>query len=383
MAGEQTTCGSKGYIYVYCSIDRTNYYTIQYVDKSLRGADFWRELAGPEEDRVIRHKSLQDAYRLAVKIPLHFSFQFYGHTVNTVTVATGGFLYMSDFLHSFLTASQYIAPLMANFDTSVGNNVSEVLYRRDDDALIVQWNNVYMKDGKDLGAFTFQVQLYKDDGKIITVYKNIPQPIANLSTEDHPVKVGLSDAYYWDIGQYRTIYPYHTYNIAGDKVTTDSAIIFTHLKTCNMFTNCDDCLHSKLRNFQCYWCSAINSCSDAFDRQRQKWVTSGCVFNITQTDCDHMFSTPTPNFRRSKDKNTAKLRSTTQGNQAWKAVTAAICTIFLLTAAVILGVCVYGYRNPQGTVGQWMVRNRPSELWDKFKQWKDNEKNDGNMTQMG
>jgi len=46
--------------------DRTNYYTIQYVDKSLRGADFWRELAGPEEDRVIRHKSLQDAYRLAV-----------------------------------------------------------------------------------------------------------------------------------------------------------------------------------------------------------------------------------------------------------------------------------------------------------------------------
>jgi len=34
---------------------------------------------------------------------------------------------------------------------------------------------------------------------------------------------------------------------------------------------------------------------------------------ITQTDCDHMFSTPTPNFRRSKDKNTAKLRSTTQG----------------------------------------------------------------------
>jgi len=44
------------------------------------------------------------------------------------------------------------------------------------------------------------------------------------------------------------------------------------------------------------------------------------------------------------------------GNQAWKAVTAAICTIFLLTAAVILGVCVYGYRNPQGTVGQWMVR---------------------------
>ena len=33
-----------------------------------------------------------------------------------------GFLYMSDFLHQWLTATQYIAPLMANFDTQLGNN---------------------------------------------------------------------------------------------------------------------------------------------------------------------------------------------------------------------------------------------------------------------
>jgi len=61
--------------------------------------------------------------------------------------------------------------------------------------MVYQSNLIY---NISVGAFTFQVQLYKDDGKIITVYKNIPQPIANLSTEDHPVKVGLSDAYYWD-----------------------------------------------------------------------------------------------------------------------------------------------------------------------------------------
>lgn len=40
-----------------------------------------------------------------------------------------GFLYMSDFLHSFLTASQYIAPLMANFDTSINHTESELLYK--------------------------------------------------------------------------------------------------------------------------------------------------------------------------------------------------------------------------------------------------------------
>lgn len=39
-----------------------------------------------------------------------------------------GFLYMSDFLHQFLAATQYIAPLMANFDTRIGHNESRVLY---------------------------------------------------------------------------------------------------------------------------------------------------------------------------------------------------------------------------------------------------------------
>ena len=34
---------------------------------------------------------------------------------------------MSPFLHQFLTATQYIAPLMANFDLSIGNT-SEILY---------------------------------------------------------------------------------------------------------------------------------------------------------------------------------------------------------------------------------------------------------------
>ena len=31
-----------------------------------------------------------------------------------------GFLYMSSFLHQWLTATQYIAPLMANFDLRIG-----------------------------------------------------------------------------------------------------------------------------------------------------------------------------------------------------------------------------------------------------------------------
>lgn len=60
-------------------------------------------------------------------VQLKFDFPFYGHTVRNVTVATGGFLYTGEYVHSWLAATQYIAPLMANFDTSM-SNISTVKY---------------------------------------------------------------------------------------------------------------------------------------------------------------------------------------------------------------------------------------------------------------
>lgn len=55
-------------------------------------------------------------------VKLSFDFPFYGHTIKNVTIATGGFLYTGDYIHSWLAATQYIAPLMANFDTSLSND---------------------------------------------------------------------------------------------------------------------------------------------------------------------------------------------------------------------------------------------------------------------
>ena len=52
-------------------------------------------------------------------MPLKFDFPFYGHIIRNITIATGGFLYTGDYLHSWLAATQYIAPLMANFDTTI------------------------------------------------------------------------------------------------------------------------------------------------------------------------------------------------------------------------------------------------------------------------
>lgn len=39
-----------------------------------------------------------------------------------------GFLYMSSFVHSQLTATQYVAPLMANFDSTLGDNTSSIYW---------------------------------------------------------------------------------------------------------------------------------------------------------------------------------------------------------------------------------------------------------------
>ena len=47
--------------------------------------------------------------------------------INGLMISLSGFLYMSDFLHQWLTATQYVAPLMANFDTQIGND-SQIHY---------------------------------------------------------------------------------------------------------------------------------------------------------------------------------------------------------------------------------------------------------------
>lgn len=98
------------------------------------------------------------------RVSLSFDFPFYGHILRDITVATGGqslttgfgmlflsytfkqcrhiewlllycspflnhagFLYTGDVIHRMLTATQYIAPLMANFDPSLSHN-SAVFY---------------------------------------------------------------------------------------------------------------------------------------------------------------------------------------------------------------------------------------------------------------
>ena len=58
---------------------------------------------------------------------IFYSFPFYGHPIKNITIATGGFLYTGDFVHTNLAATQYIAPLMAHFDLSPSSD-SKIRY---------------------------------------------------------------------------------------------------------------------------------------------------------------------------------------------------------------------------------------------------------------
>ncbi|KAJ6636466.1 Plexin domain-containing protein 2 [Pseudolycoriella hygida] len=222
---------------------------------------------------------LSKSHRRAITVQLTFDFPFYGHAVRNVTVATGGFLYTGEYVHSWLAATQYIAPLMANFDTSISNN-SFVRFYDNGTAFTVVWENVSLQDKQDVGQFTFSVTLH-ESGDIVFVYYSLPIQIHTIQDDKHPVKIGLSDAYIIDktifFARRKTIYEYHRVNFDGEDIANDTIITLTANPTCHELTNCEDCVNFDLQaGFKCYWCTALNKCSTGTDRKRQEWLQKGC-----------------------------------------------------------------------------------------------------------
>lgn len=237
---------------------------------------------------VVQHTMLSKSYRRAATISLKFKFPFYGHMVENITIATGGFLYLGDYVHSWLAATQYIAPLMANFDTSQMDNAT-VRYADNGTTLVVEWGNVHLqaRDGDQTGAegpFTFQAILHQN-GDIVFAYKSIPVSIMTIADEEHPVKVGLSDAYIIErtifFVRRKTIYEYHRVDMRDLSIANHTAIYITALPRCNMKTNCKECLATTVteangEDQECMWCDSARLCSDGYDRNKQNWLKNNC-----------------------------------------------------------------------------------------------------------
>ncbi|KAK3546333.1 hypothetical protein QTP70_025670 [Hemibagrus guttatus] len=329
--------------------DHIYYISKIYQTTDAAGKDLWVNLK--QMDKGKAHGVLSNTHRQTLTVNLSFEFPYYGHLLREITITTGGFLYTGDMIHKMLTATQYIAPLMANFDPSISPN-STIIYSDNGTALIVQWDHVYLQDDPHLGSFTFQASLHRD-GRITFAYKEIPVEINEIRSENHPVKVGLSDAFVVlhkihqipdvDIRR-RTIYEYHRVELLKSKITNSTVAELLPLPTCLQFSSCDSCGTARI-GFNCSWCSRLRRCSSGFDRNRQDWVDSGCldedylmVFVLTASEAG---------------------RAGEQSERVQTGLLISVLLIVLLMVAAVLAT-VYMYHHPTSSASLFFIERRPT-----------------------
>uniref|UniRef100_A0A8C8CLX2 PSI domain-containing protein n=1 Tax=Oncorhynchus tshawytscha TaxID=74940 RepID=A0A8C8CLX2_ONCTS len=344
-----------------------NYYTSKtYGPTDPMSKDLWVNVDQMDKDKVKIHGILSNTHRQAARVNLSFDFPFYGHFLRDLTVATGGFIYTGDVVHRMLTATQYIAPLMANFDPSVSRN-STVIYFDNGTALVVQWDHVHLQDNYNLGSFTFQATLHSD-GRIVFAYKEIPMEVAQISSVNHPVKVGLSDAFVvvHRIQQIpnvrrRTIYEYHRVELTKTKITNSTAVEMMPLPTCLQFTSCDSCISSQI-NFNCSWCHLLRRCSSGFDRHRQDWVDNSCPDEVNINLDDTKIALHLKDNGAMPKESAAERKDT---HPLHTGLILGILVVLLIMAAAVL-VTVYIYHHPTSAASLFFIERRPSR-WPAMK----------------
>ncbi|XP_062848911.1 plexin domain-containing protein 2 [Trichomycterus rosablanca] len=372
---------------------------LYYISK-IYGKDLWVNAEQMEKGRV--HGVLSNSNRQALTVNLSFAFPYYGHFLREITVTTGGFLYTGDVIHKMLTATQYIAPLMANFDPSISPH-STVVYSDNGTAFVVQWNHVYLQDEAHLGSFSFQATLHSD-GRITFAYKEIPVDISEIRSENHPVKVGLSDAFVvlhniqHNPGiRRRTIYEYHRVELQKSRIHNSTVVELLPLPTCLQFSSCDSCVTAHI-SFNCNWCNRLQRCSSGFDRNRQDWVDSGCLDDVKNQSCAQTANrtqllrvsesppihrtadsttTAQPGSKNTTESTTDPVHSTIltlnqqaerQEEHSEKLQTGLLVGIILLVLLLVGAVLatIYMYHHPTSSASLFFIERRPSH-WPAMK----------------
>ncbi|GIY76625.1 plexin domain-containing protein 1 [Caerostris extrusa] len=380
-------------------VDHHVYYNSTLLLENEKALAYWVDFEKLPKDKVIIHRMLSDSHRKAATVRLSFDFPFYGHPLRNITIATGGFVYMGDYMHSWLAATQYIAPLMANFDTSLSSE-STVQYFDNGTAFVIEWHNVTLQDEKKGGNFTFQTTLL-NNGDIVFVYKEIPISVTEIGDEAHPVKVGLSDAYVIDRILYfirrKTIYEYHRIDMKNAVIGNNTAIYFNALTTCMTFQDCKSCFEANIGS-HCVWCEAAKRCSDGLDRNRQEWLQLKCDIEEEAENCsayspnnpdpyvqsltdspykpyalspptpksDHPFETSSIPHMPYKPGQMSDDGASTSARVAEESSSMGVGSVIavLLILAMVMGGLVwvgYAYKNPHTSSGQLLIRYRPSQ----------------------
>ncbi|XP_058477993.1 plexin domain-containing protein 1 [Solea solea] len=367
-------------------LDSKRYYRWQSFGPTDRQtANLWVDLDTLHMSQVQIHGILSNAHQKAARVALSFDFPFYGHHVRQIIVATGGFIFMGEVTHRMLTATQYVAPLMANFNPGFSQN-STVRYSDNGNLFVVQWDKVRLKGREDEGAFTFQAALNRN-GTIVFNYKDIPVSVDSINSTEHPVKVGLSEAFMEknsEDANLRTIYEYHRVEIDPGKIVNRSAFEFTPLPTCHQHTSCDICQTSNLTT-DCGWCNTIQRCSDGIDRHRQEWLDYNCPEEAKGTCEDYNppegsmspfnHSSPDPTtssaalvdqpVTRDSDLETTPPKS--KGMTENTAIIAGVVAALVLLVALTLLAVYYINTHPTTAPPFYLMQRRPNNYWPSMK----------------
>uniref|UniRef100_A0A674AE32 Plexin domain containing 1 n=1 Tax=Salmo trutta TaxID=8032 RepID=A0A674AE32_SALTR len=299
-----------------------------------RTDELWVDLNDLEHGQVRMHGILSNTHRQAAKVALSFDFPFYGHYLRQITIATGGFIFMGEVTHRMLTATQYIAPLMANFDPSFSKE-STVQYLDNGEVFVVQWERVRLHGREAEGAYTFQAALHLT-GTITFSYRDIPLPVEVISSTEHQVKAGLSDAFMVNLPSpqssdaQRRLYEYHRVDIDTTKITNNSAFEFTALPTCLQHDSCELCLSSNLTS-GCTWCNVLQRCSDGMDRHRQEWLDYACSEEVELDNVNERSHTLHILYIKCKSQSQLPLLKPQFSSIIWTGVVAALVLLLALT----------------------------------------------------
>ncbi|XP_038216319.1 plexin domain-containing protein 2 [Zerene cesonia] len=339
--------------------------------------DFWENITLQKAEV---HDVLSNSHRRATTIKLSFDFPFYGHPVKNITVATGGFIYIGDHVHNWLAATQYIAPLMANFDTTLGND-SFVKQFDDGEKFAVFWENVTLQENA-TQKFTFAAILYKN-GDIVFAYKDIPIAVQAINDSEHPVKVGISDAYLADKSflhlRRKTIYEYHRVSFKNYEITSNSILKLIALPTCLQYDTCEGCVNHDT-SFNCSWCGTLQKCSSGTDKYKQEWIMKNCERTAISQEASCPVSheaTPSDTVNTAyttvtdNDGHNAQEVSRTKMNaestvggpdKAHSPIGGVVAAFVVVTMVCSFAAWVlYAFKNPHTRSGQLLIRYRPSQ----------------------
>ncbi|KAL1264183.1 hypothetical protein QQF64_004538 [Cirrhinus molitorella] len=255
--------------------------------------------------------------------------------------------------------------------------------RRRSNIFVVQWDKVRLKDRETEGAFTFQAVLCHN-GTIVFGYKDVPLPVEKINSTEHPVKVGLSDAFmallsspYSPDAKRRTIYEYHRVEIDTTKIVNSSAFEFTPLPTCLQHNTCEQCFQSNLTS-GCGWCNTLQRCSNGIDRYRQEWLDYSCSEQAKGTCDDYAQGGPESSISpfnlsppvMTSSPATRPASPVTEGEEEAPEHTAIIAgVVAALVLLVFLTLLAVYYINTHPTVAPpfYLMQRRTNNYWPSMK----------------